>query len=401
MQDKKLPDKYMIDLLKEMPKVRDERSKQEVYARVEAGLRKRKQKQWVMPLLSMAAVASLLFLLTPPILEQMNDTNKAEKSEYKSIENQISMKQETGKMEKTMSDDTLDRLDQTQGHVLNEIPEGKELITFGVPDKNAQTVIPISILVDDSQQNTVAKLYEYAPQLPVEDLGLGEFNLTKFDMAMVDEIVTDDQGQKVNVGDYVTITVPEGSELENGTSTRDIFNESVNETFRWLNFSKAEYYTGTKNGILFEQMSAPDSGISLPLTQSKGYWLYQFDENHPVLLAPFTGEYNDFASALAQMQIDFPEKGLKASIPADIVIEGVTETKGDPNVVVRFKPGTMLENNEVYIQMMDAIMMTAADFALGSVSFEGIDNIEQIGKIVLKEKNPVPIAPNPIVIPNP
>ncbi|SFB13362.1 MULTISPECIES: hypothetical protein [unclassified Bacillus (in: firmicutes)] len=404
MQDKKLQDKYIIDLLKEMPNVRDERSKQEVFAKVEAGLRKRKQKQWIMPLISMAAVASLLFLLTPPFMDQMHHNNKAEKSEFKSNENQISMKAETGKMDKAVSDvQHFDRLDPFQGNVLNEIPTGKVLITFGVPDKNAQTVIPVSVLVDESKETPVAELYEYAPQLPLEDLGLGEFNLTNYDMKMVDEIVTDDQGQKVDVGDYVTITVPEGSDLEHGTDTREIFNESVNETFRWLNFSKAEYYSGTKNGILFEQMSAPESGIQVYKHQSKAYWLYQFDEKHPVLLAPYKGdlEQYDFEIALREMQKDIPERGLKASIPADVVIEGVTETKGDPNVVVKFKPGTVLENNEVYMQMMEAIMMTAADFALGSVSFEGVDNIDQIGNVMLKEKNPVPIAPNPIILMNP
>ena len=92
------------------------------------------------------------------------------------------------------------------------------------------------------------------------------------------------------------------------------------------------------------------------------------------------------------MSIGITDKNLGPSILPSITISNVVENGEE--LQISFGSDAHFENSEPYILMLEAILLTAKDFGMKRVSFQGI-NVSQIGNIDVTKPVDVPYSPNP------
>jgi hypothetical protein len=363
-------------LLEQMPHIADERSKEAVYQHVSAKLNKKRIKAWAIPSIASTA-AVLLFIILGSSFISMRDAG--EKSMEKAQDRASLIEAPAGEHEeKTISEQHV----AVPSRIVSEAGiQNQDVIVFGLPDLNAQYVIPISILVDKDGKSYSDRFEKAKAALSEEEWGLSENLLDSV------EIVSSIENKTL------TINVPSNHSLfSSGTAGEIMFLDSVKETSRWAGFKEIEFFTDGKKGI-----ELPHTGLlnSLTVDETKrGYFLYQLDAVHPVFLTPTNESFANIQAALNKMD-DKENSLLQPSIPNNVQIESV-RVNGD-EVTVQFSSASQLGNTPESVWMLEAILLTAKEFGFKSVMFTG-GNVEQVGNYKFNEKINVPLAPNPMPV---
>ncbi len=188
-------DKQLEDLLKQLPKIQDDRDPHDIYQNISRKQRKKRHKWWVMP--SVASISVILVMILSTNL--IDPDTKKEKIEEGSMESSqlarskdSSTTEQMGKIsnkepnrvfvdevqpnkEETSSLTALDT-EWNYSAVYEEDLEGNEVLTFAIPDQQEDNIVPISVLVPQNTQKSKVELFlETMDRLTEEKWGLDDY----------------------------------------------------------------------------------------------------------------------------------------------------------------------------------------------------------------------------------
>ncbi|RSK27488.1 hypothetical protein EJF36_11670 [Bacillus sp. HMF5848] len=396
-------DDRIESLLRSMPSIQETRSKEAVYASIQEKIKQEQKQQkqpqkkaptWLVPGFATLAAAFLLIILLPVLFQNQPFDNlslmQADSSKEESTAmDEGTMEEKIAIQEIAPSENALQNPEASDRALTFMAPEpsshlvtaeqyaNSTLLTFGVADDMGQNIVPISVLVPQDGRNEIELLSEIKDTLPIERLGLGVYPLQPYIIAEKDDTT-------------VQVDVQPGEII--GTSTPElIFMKSLEETFRWLDYTKVEFTTDGQPGIEFAQFG-PMLEKSIELTMDQAYFLYKKGEEYPTFLVPYADvPFVNIEEAITRMNDPVDTHMLLSAIPDGVTITSVVSQ--DQEVVIEFSKDSTLVNNDEYVYFIEAVLLTAKDFGYTNVSFNGIDNF-QIGPYDLTKPIPVPIAPN-------
>jgi hypothetical protein len=388
--------------LQSLPKVTDRQNPSDLFRKINARIQDEqinhsRKKTWLLPSVASVAALFLIFLIGSQLVnlsggmhESANDHSATEES-AESLEDEAGLFKAEGDAEinatgitESGQNDTMMRMDtgMTSDILIQEEAANGTLITIGIPDTLTQNFIPVSMLSSDNSLSRLDAIQEAFQNISEEELGLNQH--------FFDEVQLKEEGDKL------VITVPEG--FNGNLYTGNSLEIAIDETFRWMGYKEVELKTAEGNPVEVGNYG-PMPIIQLDETLNKGYFVYNTPAGH-VYLVPSPKEYQ---SATFQEALDFMKKridthALESSIPTEF--EVIANVQGDHATVTFNSAG--IEDNETTSLMIKAILLTAREFGIKEVTFDGTP--EQLGGILLRENGEpisvkVPVAPNHIPFP--
>lgn len=423
-----MEEEQLEKLLRQMPRVKDDRDPKQIYREVHVGLNKKPRSFNVMPALALTAAVLIFAIISPLFLQNMNSSNSsmdqaARNSDGASImespERDDSGDSEKGEAvgiqsigkEESLEKENMDAMDDAEESdtddmkaltaeqptfvVSSVMEETENVITIGVSARDAMSKdgafsFPISVVVPKTDEASyINDLEKIRYELDYDKLGLSVPLLN--DGAVITAAEAEDGTKKAMI---------EVGSLYRGYSSTESFTfaDQVAETFR-LHFTTVEY---TNNGssknveMLGNVKNGPED---LQKLRKKAYLKYKGGQDGPTFLVLSQQDYVDVQEALKAMKTapDQDSKSrIEASVPKTIEITSL-QAEGDLVKIV-LSSASILENTEETIFALEAMMMTAKEFGFKQVVFETAQS-GSIGNVPLNEAVEVPLAPNPISYP--
>lgn len=393
-------EKQLEELLQSMPKVRDHRSPEQIFANISPRLEEneekprsiekttvRRKRAWIVPTFASAAAVLIIAIVIPSFLYDQDSTMENSQTQLK-LERFIDDKEsppienEVGIMG---ADVQLARLAPgSESRVITAISVEEEVVTVAVPDQNAQFVVPLSFVVPKGQG--LEQLNTINEHLREHEWGLSDYIL---------EGVSISEGSTSNGIKKIVLDVSANHSYGNGSAMEVIFIATVKETFKQLGYDVAEFRTEGKPGINLGNYGDIQE-LNLENDSSRSiYYLYQPIEQAQPFLVPFPKE-NNFEKALDAMK-STDELGLHEitpSVPAEIQFDNIIVER-EKKVIIEFVEGTQLENEAKYRIMIEAILMTAKEYDFEFVEFKN-SPVDVIGSYLLNGPITVPSGVNPM-----
>jgi hypothetical protein len=392
------------DMLRELPKLKDDRTKAEVFA----GIHDKKRKKHWMPLFAGVTSLFLLVAFASSLIigkkgttsqEETGSNGKFSISENKEMteHERQGIKEDTsedkqdnqeflGKRVEIESNDKVSEIEPLKGEkektfvhaIYQDDLKNASFITMGIPDDQMNFIVPISIkLKHNDESNTLNRLVNQMSDIDEEQYGL-------FDYFPLDIKIS--QGKDMNTAN---IDFRKNSRLLDDDT---LFLHSMEETLSYNNIEKITFSTGGKQGAMFAHAGFLKEA-DIPHQKKRTYLLYQRDESSPRFLVPSNLDYQDFEEALQAGKGKPDIEGMSPAIPDDLNWESI-RSKGDL-VIINLSDQAAIENSKESLQALEAILFIAKDFGFEKVKFENAP-IEEVGQLNLTEDIVVPKAPNQV-----
>ncbi|MGE7184790.1 hypothetical protein ACQKKK_12560 [Peribacillus sp. NPDC006672] len=392
------------DMLRELPKLKDDRTKAEVFARIHD---KKRKKHWI-PLIAGVASLFLLVAFASSLIigkkgttsqEETGSTGKLSISENKEMtgherhgikedisEDKQDNQEFLGKKVEIESKDEVSEIEPLKGEkektfvhaIYQDDLKNASIITVGVPDDQKNFIVPISIkLKNNDEANTLNRLVNQMSDIDEEQYGL-------FDYFPLDI--------KISQGNDMTTAHIDFRENSRLLDDDTLFLHSMEETLSYNNIEKMTFSTGGKQGAMFAHAGFLKEA-DIPHQKKRTYLLYQRDESSPRFLVPSNLDYQDFEEALQAGKGKPDIEGISPAIPDDLNWESI-RSKGDL-VIIKLSDQAAIENSKESLQALEAILFIAKDFGFEKVKFENAP-IEEVGQLNLTEDIVVPKAPNQV-----
>ncbi|MDM5229327.1 hypothetical protein QUF73_24760 [Cytobacillus sp. NJ13] len=419
MKESKWSDEQLQELLSQMPKIKDDRDPKDIYQAIEIKMGKQKNRTWILPSVAAAAALLLLFILAPNLMSWQESADKqvelkadrSTSSEQITSENNTILEAKEEDSELIAKEKGSEEQDQAQlstepeAETNDEISEktvasessptavyeedlaGKEVLTYAIPDKDAQNIVPVSVLIDEDPARTKFEQFEDTmSRLTEDEWGLDDYYPLKANF-------TYDQGNKM-----LTVNVPADHPYSISSATELLLEKVLSNIMNNLDIEKINLMTEGETGIEFSHYGYREEFIP---ENSNGnliyYFFYPNGADSTPFLVPLREQLNSIKDALIAMQQNRTESNLQASIPEDIDFE--TEEIQDGKLLIRFNNESEIIDDESTLHAIEAILLTAKDFDFDTVKLENAD-VDKIGKFDLTEELKVPIAANKRDLPN-
>lgn len=145
MNQSKWNDEQITDKLQAMPDIKDRRSQQQIYTRLQERMHK-KQVQWKTPALASFAALFILLILSPFFLQnfQMSESKLEDSADKAAESGQAAKENADMKLEAKSSPETEKKsfVARTKGN--------QTIVTVAYPDLQVQNTIPLSFQFDSS-----------------------------------------------------------------------------------------------------------------------------------------------------------------------------------------------------------------------------------------------------------
>ncbi|MBN8200327.1 hypothetical protein [Bacillus sp. NTK034] len=421
MKESKWSDEQLKELLSQMPKIKDDRDPRDIYQAIEMKMGKQKSRTWILPSIAAAAALLLLFILVPNLMSWQESADKqvelkadrSTSSEQITNENNTILEAKEEDSELIAQEKGSEELDQAE---LSNEPEaeaklndeinkktvasessptavyeedlaGKEVLTYAIPDKDAQNIVPVSVLIDEDPARTKFEQFEDTmSRLTEDEWGLDDYYPLKANF-------TYDQENKM-----LTVDVPADHPYSMSSATELLLEKVLSNIMNNLDIEKINLMTEGEIGVEFSHYGNREEFIP---ENSNGnliyYFLYPNGAESTPFLVPLRQQLNSIKDALTAMKEDRTENNLQASIPKDIDFE--TEEIQDGKLLIRFHNESEIIDDESTLHAIEAILLTAKDFNFDTVKLENAD-VDKIGKFDLTEELKVPVAANKRDLPN-
>ncbi|MFJ7510171.1 hypothetical protein ACIQW7_11985 [Peribacillus simplex] len=394
------------DMLRELPKLKDDRTKAEVFARIHE---KKRKKHWIPLIAGVASLFLMVVLGSSIIIEKKGTTSQegsgssgklsiSENKEMADFERQDASKKENPSEDKQYNQEFSSK--QAEIESKDKVTEmeprkrGKEktfaqaiyqddlknasIITMGVPDDQMNFIVPISIkLKHYDESDTLNQLVNQMSEIDEEKYGLSDY----FPLDI-----------KISQGNDMTTANIDFQEKSQLLDEDTLFLHSMEETLSYTNIEKMTFSTGGKQGAMFAHAGYLKEE-DIPHQKNRTYLLYQRDETSPRFLVPSNMGYQDFEEALQAGKGEADIEGISPAIPHDLKWKRIS-SDGDL-VIIQLSDQAAIENNEESLQALEAILFIAKDFGFEKVKFENAP-IEEVGQLNLTEDILVPKAPNQV-----
>ncbi|MEH7012882.1 hypothetical protein V7087_19070 [Neobacillus niacini] len=381
-------DKQLEDLLRQMPKIQDHRNPRDIYQNL--SIKKRKRPAWILPGIATAAALLLFFLLVPKMLDGTEYSFDSVKQEESSNEDKISLSKENSSI-MMKKEDTIEngisgdepKMFMTQSNKTglydDEVGDGT-VITYWIPDSQAQILVPISTVVHpDNNKNWLTIFTETMGLLKEEEWGLTDYyplNATfKLD----------------NTNNTVIVDVPSDHKFGEGSSTETNFIKLLSKNIASNSqVNKIKLTTNGQPGIELGNYGEMDE-IEVEPEGKHAYYFYSPDGLETTYLVPSSETYNDINAAFEAMKTDQPALGFVPSLVPDFPMKEVTIKEN--KLTITMDENAAMENNQETVYAYEAILFTAKDFGIETITILNAP-IKLLGPFDLSKEMKVPIAPN-------
>lgn len=383
MRKSEWSDKQLEELLRQMPKLRDARQPHEIYQSLSFKMNRSNYKSRVLPVVASAAALLLLFMLIPGVLtnekEPMSNANRsapiAEKKQAQMDVYQVKNKKENANEPNGLLTAAYE----------NNIGNGK-VLTYWIPDRQAQLLIPVSAVIHRPGKKTWVELFTAKmARLQEKQWGLSEYYPVQASLKL------DEQSESV------VVDLPDNQRYGQGSAAEINFIWAMeNNISSNSNFKKMKLSTNGNPGIELGN-AGKKSELDIRLERNRAYFFYTPAGKKVPFLVPSLQEFSDIKSALEAMRTDFPDLGLKASLPSSFEVNSVAVK--NKTLYLSLGKNHRLTNNEAMVHTYEAILLTAKDFGFENVKFKN-PNIKNLGPFDLSKETKVPVAANLRLIEN-
>ncbi|WP_298787073.1 hypothetical protein [uncultured Marinococcus sp.] len=397
--------------LKQMPRVKDKRSKNEIYHNIQDRLdskkRHRTHRRWPVPVFTSAAVLLLAILIVPGIWWTSNQTASPSQEENAEDENEAgdSESAEQHESENTAENDTDSRED--------EEPEPAESGTEDAPPKIQEDTeesgeMPggyVAALTKEEGSggvNAVTIPFESARGAVIVPLTfVAEADLKELLSFITEEVDGNEFGLGPAMTEKVSWENAENGSLEAAVSSETTALES-GQIERGI--EELARYLGEKD---IEVSNIPDEGSGSEeeinvrdIDENRGYYLYDVNdasylvtgEGAGVSTTNENGSLLSLEETLAKMNEGPEISEVRAPIPGSLTVGNV---EGEGESVTITLSGSLEDASGEEQAMIDAVGLAAADFGYETIKFIS-ENSDTLGEVPLNQKWEVPAAPNTI-----
>jgi len=387
-------DKQLEELLRQMPKIEDHRNPRDIYQNL--SLKKRKYPMWVVPGIATAAALLLLFLLLPKLIDGTQFSYDRAGEEKSSADNKMALSSESKKdstitLKKQVSNSQeqkdlgtarpeLLRSNNIKTAVYEDEVGTGTVLTYWIPDQQAQMLIPISAVVKDNKDKNWLTLFnEKMKILKEEDLGLSDFYPINAKI------------QLDNKDNSVIVDVPANHSYGQGSTNEISFlNVMKKDVFTNSKIRKIKFSTNGHPGIELGNFGKKTE-MDIELDNRHAYFFYYPEGNEAPFLVPSTVKYKDINEALEAMKKDKLDGQLKASLLPSLYFKAAS-IRGK-TLFLSMNPNSNLENDNNSLHSFEAILLTAKEFELEKIMVENAP-ITNLGSFDLTKEIKVPLAPN-------
>jgi hypothetical protein len=365
MEPIKWNDEKIEQHLKSLPPIKDRRSKQELYLKVQAKVHYKDNKgkrlpTWSIPALATACALVLFGIFVPDLVKN------GEKMENAKIAIEAEKPSKDMDAASTLSEDSVS-LKALPVAYHGPIQEGslegtnQDWVTVGYLDDQAQLAIPVSFVTKPGHY--LEKVNEQVKKFDPQAAGLSESPLKRASITEEEETV---------IIDWPASSIHEAEEplLKNLIALT-----FSNEQQKY----KVEFRTNGKPGYEFPRFGTVEAwDLKVP---GAPHFRYDAPTTDTFIISLFsTGlEADDLPPKLEDaldVMDEEQERGLKPLLPKDLQLE-VVET-GEHSVQIAF-PDTfkLSEEDTEDLMMIDAILLTAESYGFDSITFKntGLDSI--------------------------
>lgn len=381
----KWSDEQVEDLLRQLPALKDQRSKQVIYQQLEIKINKRQKRIWYIPAIAAACSLFLFLVIINGIIPNGTENDRSKQSLDNSNMTALQAGDKKAEQEIEAPSNSL-KVDQENmieaNAVYQEDIQNKEVLTYPIPDAFMQVVVPISIVVDNRNNHSRFQLYmDNMSKLTERDWHLKESYPIQGDIQF-------DEKKKIV---SVSIEKELAAFPSNGIN---FYSAIINQQLQTIGGKEVTFMTENQPGIEFGNFGKKHSYQYTEL-KKRGYFLLRsnkIEKNRP-LYVPSLDSYKDIETAFYEMRKDNETLGLSASIPNTIDFAKIAKDKAKGQLTLFLTNGSKLEENTTTIQAIESILLTAKDFHFSSVKFENA-KLKQIGRFSLTKAVAVPVAPN-------
>ncbi|WP_282155670.1 hypothetical protein [Cytobacillus gottheilii] len=403
-------DRDIEELLKQMPKVKDQRGKREVYQNVTMKMNRRKRQSWLIPTAAAAAALLLLVILIPGMMGGQDTAEESSSGSNDSTQYSTATNESADRAESTQEEDTSssendftsnenpeNTIDDDQGvksegeiqqesdyttAVYEEELQDQEVLTYPILDNAVQNIVSVSVLVPKEDGKSKFDLYkETMPLLTEEQWGLSDNYPLEADLIYNDEQKT------------LTVDMFEDHGYSYGPANSLFINTVLSNIWSDFDLEKITLMTDGEPGVDFEHNEPITEFSPNDVTAYPGYYLfYPNDQEEQPMFVPYVQleQPETIQEVFNFMKQDVDTHFLKASIPEDIDFETNVD---DETVVITFTDESVIEDNEETAHMIEALLLTAKEFHYEHVRVENAD-VDTIGRFNLSQELELPIAPN-------
>ncbi|MDN4493900.1 hypothetical protein [Ureibacillus aquaedulcis] len=404
MNHDKWEDGKIEDLLGKVPKIHDQRSKEDVLKRLkEDGLfddepldsnasktNQPKKFNWVPIAVSIAAIF-LLAILVPSLMNRNILFDTAEESAVTTESSDTSNLQEEMKSkESTTEESEMSIMNTDTGDlrtaVYPEEVEGNTVFKLGLASDAADS-LPVTVLIpnDIIQQDfgnaapTGVELYNhYAPLFNESAIGFAEYHPYA--------------GKITESGDQVIHTLPNDQQYDMATATLTTYYASLIDTFG-NSYDEAAILNEEGSPFLFSEVGEPSEPIRLNSEMTQyNYFSFTQSDGSTYLVPNFREAFSTVEEAIAAMKEETND------IYQSVILEGIDFEITEENqvVTVRFTEEVDLDRFDQVqaMQMIEGILLTGASFGM-NVQFENVVQTEWQGFDFLSPL-PKPIGANEV-----
>lgn len=372
-------DKRIVEQLKDMPIIEDSTKKDELFQRVSSqihGKRKKTDKiRRVIPIFGGILAIAILFIIIRPLMDQ--EPVMEERASYDHTDDH--------NFKTFVDEDDMDKVkenaveDDFSSYVVQEIDDDSAIIYGAVSDEQLQSVIPLSIIVPDTEDINV---YYNQIEHYLDESAWGTndylFKNTTFDVDISDK--------------QVTMELPNDFSIGEGSAGAYMFGEVLKAMFNPYQIEKVVFNEQVALGPIGEITE-----YSLYESDKVNYKLYQAPDHQQDFLVPIKQESETtIEEAMIDMKNGQKEFNVFPTMPNDVEL---SLTSSDDELVVTFEQLHDFENEEQLITMVEAILMTAKNYDYGSVMFIDAPT-DVIGPYQLTDPIQVPAAVNPVYFSN-
>lgn len=377
-------DKQLEELLRQMPKIQDNRNPRDIYQNL--NIRKKKIKQWLLPGLATACALLIFFILVPKLMignqyaeEKASQKDASAGQEMQNTdENSKLAKESDNSQAKTFSEAGKNELLKTA--IYDDDVNNGTVLTYWIPDSQAQILVPVSTLVYDSTNKSTFTLFiEKMVNLQEGDWGLSEFYPLNATLTLDEK------------NESVLVDVPANHQYGQGSTTEINFIKvlqkdiSSNSQMKKIHFS-----TNGEPGIELGNYGRQEE-IQVVEEKNHAFFFYYSEGNEIPYLVPSIDTYKDIHTALEAMKNDQPLLGLKSSLLPGLPIKDVSTN--EKTLYVTLKENSNLSDNQLTMNAYESLLLTAKEFGLEKVIIKN-SSIKNIGPFDLSKENKVPLAPN-------
>ena len=379
-------DKQLEELLRQMPKIQDDRNPRDIYRNLP--IRKTKPKQWLVPGLATVAALLIFFILIPKLMvgPQYSEDNASQEKSSVERDIQTADKNSTIALKK---DDTSSKArtfsgaDKTQTLKTaiydGEVGKGK-VLTYWIPDPQIQILVPVSTIINDSNERTWLELFnENMVNLKEQEWGLSEFYPLNASLKL------DNKNKSIKVDLPLNHQYGQGSATE--TNFINILQKDISSN---SDLKKIRFSTNGEPGIELGNYGHQEE-VSIQQQKNHAFFFYYSDSNEIPFLVPSIEKYKDIKMAVEDMKKDQPTLGLKSSLLPALPIDEVSIK--EKTLIVSLKEDASLQDDQPTINAYESLLLTAKEFGLEKV-FITNPPIKNIGPFDLSKENKVPLAPN-------